>query len=83
MADELGMKRMRIHALSPGPLKTPAAPGIECFDEPLEQARGRTPEHRLVSVQDVGKLAAFLVGDGAAVLTGNVEYVDAGYHIGG
>ena len=83
MAAELGPKRIRVHALSPGPLKTRAASGIECFDELLERARARTPEHRLVSIQDVGNLAAFLVGDGAAALTGNIEYVDAGYHIVG
>ena len=83
MAAELGSKRIRVHALSPGPLKTRAASGIECFDELLERARARTPEHRLVSIQDVGNLAAFLVGDGAAALTGNIEYVDASYHIVG
>jgi enoyl-[acyl-carrier protein] reductase I len=83
MAAELGPKRIRVHALSPGPLRTRAASGIECFDELLERARARTPEHRLVSIQDIGNLAAFLVGDGAAALTGNIEYVDAGYHIVG
>jgi enoyl-[acyl-carrier protein] reductase I len=81
MAAELGSKRIRVHALSPGPLKTRAASGIERFDELLERARVRTPEHRLVSIEDVGNLAAFLVSDAAAALTGNVEYVDAGYHI--
>ncbi len=83
MAAELGPKRIRVHALSPGPLKTRAASGIERFDELLERARVRTPEHRLVSIEDVGNLATFLVGDGAAALTGNVEYIDAGYHIVG
>jgi enoyl-[acyl-carrier protein] reductase I len=81
MAAELGEKRIRVHALSPGPLKTRAASGIERFDELLERARSRTPEHRLVSIEDVGAVAAFLVGDEAAALTGNIEYVDAGYHI--
>ncbi|MDR3537426.1 MAG: enoyl-ACP reductase FabI [Acetobacteraceae bacterium] len=83
MAAELGPRRIRVHALSPGPLKTRAASGIEGFDELMERARARTPEHRLVSVEDVGNLATFLVGDGAAALTGNIEYVDAGYHIVG
>jgi enoyl-[acyl-carrier protein] reductase I len=81
MAAELGQKRIRVHALSPGPLKTRAASGIERFDELLERARARTPEHRLVSIDDIGNLAAFLVDDGAASLTGNIEYIDAGYHI--
>jgi enoyl-[acyl-carrier protein] reductase I len=83
MAAELGPKRIRVHALSPGPLKTRAASGIEHFDEMLERARARTPEHQLVSIEDVGNLAAFLVSDGAAALTGNIEYIDAGYHIVG
>ena len=83
MAAELGTKRIRVHALSPGPLKTRAASGIERFDELLDRARARTPEHRLVGIEDVGNVAAFLVSDGAAALTGNIEYVDAGYHIVG
>jgi len=49
----------------------------------LDLARARTPEHRLVGIEDVGNVAAFLVSDGAAALTGNIEYVDAGYHIVG
>ncbi len=81
MAAELGPKRIRVHALSPGPLKTRAASGIERFDELLERTRARTPEHRLVSIEDVGNLAVFLASDGAAALTGNIEYIDAGDHI--
>ena len=81
LAAELGRKHIRVHALSPGPLKTRAASGIDRFDEIMERTRARTPEHRLVDIMDVGTLAAFLVGDGAAALTGNVEYVDAGSHI--
>jgi enoyl-[acyl-carrier protein] reductase I len=83
MAAELGQKRIRVHALSPGPLKTRAASGIDRFDELLDRARAQTPEHRLVSIEDVGSVATFLVGDSAAALTGNIEYIDAGYHIMG
>ncbi len=83
MAAELGGKGIRVHALSPGPLKTRAASGIDRFDELLERARSRTPEHRLVGIEDVGHVAVFLVSDGAAALTGNIEYVDAGFHIMG
>jgi enoyl-[acyl-carrier protein] reductase I len=81
LAAELGPKRIRVHALSPGPLKTRAASGIDRFDELLERARTRAPEHRLVSIEDIGNVATFLVSDAAAALTGNIEYVDAGYHI--
>ncbi len=83
MAAELGPKRIRVHALSPGPLKTRVASGIERFDELLDRACARTPEHRLVGIEDVGNVAAFLVSNGAAALTGNIKYVDAGYHIVG
>jgi enoyl-[acyl-carrier protein] reductase I len=81
MAVELGPKRIRVNALSPGPLKTRAASGIKSFDEMLEQARSRAPEHQLVGVEDIGAFAAFLVSDAAAAVTGNVEYVDGGYNI--
>lgn len=81
MAAELGDKRIRVHALSPGPLRTRAASGLDRFDELLERTRERAPEHRLVGIDDVGAVAAFLVSDTASALTGNVEYVDAGYHI--
>jgi enoyl-[acyl-carrier protein] reductase I len=81
MAAELGERRIRVHALSPGPLKTRAASGIDRFDELLERARARTPERQLVSIEDIGNVATFLVSDAAAVLTGNIEYIDGGYHI--
>jgi enoyl-[acyl-carrier protein] reductase I len=47
----------------------------------LERTRARTPEHLLVSIEEIGNLAVFLAGDGAAALTGNIEFIDAGYHI--
>jgi enoyl-[acyl-carrier protein] reductase I len=81
MAAELGVKRIRVHALSPGPLKTRAASGIAHFDELMERTRSRTPEHLLVSIEEIGNLAVFLAGDGASALTGNIEFIDAGYHI--
>ncbi len=81
MAAELGDKRIRVHAISPGPLKTRAASGIDRFDELLERARQRTPEHRLVGIDDIGNLATFLVSDAAATMTGNIEFIDAGNHI--
>ncbi len=81
LAAELGHRKIRVHALSPGPLKTRAASGIDRFDELMERTRERTPEHRLVDIEDVGNLATFLISDEATALTGNVEYVDAGFHI--
>ncbi|GAB3550368.1 enoyl-ACP reductase FabI [Noviherbaspirillum agri] len=81
MAAELGEKGIRVHALSPGPLKTRAASGIDRFDELLDRARERAPKRMLASIEDVGNVAVFLASDGARTLTGNVEYIDAGYHI--
>jgi enoyl-[acyl-carrier protein] reductase I len=81
MAAQLGKKKIRVHALSPGPLMTRAASGIDRFDELLERTRERMPEHKLVSIEDVGSVAAFLASDRAKALTGNVAYVDGGYHV--
>ncbi|MBA1147600.1 enoyl-ACP reductase FabI [Ectothiorhodospiraceae bacterium WFHF3C12] len=83
LAAELGPRGIRVHALSPGPLKTRAASGIARFDELMEQAAERAPRHQLADISDVGATAAFLVGDRARSLTGNVTYVDCGYHIVG
>ena len=76
MAAELGPKHIRVHALSPGPLKTRAASGLDRFDELLDRARARAPQNWLVSIEDVGFLATFLVSDRVAALTGNIEYIE-------
>jgi enoyl-[acyl-carrier protein] reductase I len=83
IAVELGPKHIRVNALSPGPIATRAASGIEHFDELLERAVKAAPEHKLISIDDVGALAAFLVSDEATAITGNIAYVDAGYHVVG
>jgi enoyl-[acyl-carrier protein] reductase I len=83
MAVELGPKRIRVNAISPGPVKTRAASGIEHFDELLDRAARQAPEHCLVSLNDVGAFAAFLVSDASQMITGNINYVDAGYHVVG
>ena len=67
--------------MSPGPVKTRAASGIDHFDEMLERAVREAPEHRLVTLDDVGGYAAFLVSDAAKAITGNIAYVDGGYHV--
>jgi len=81
MAVELGAAGIRVNALSPGPVKTRGASGIADFDELLERATRDAPEHRLVTLDDVGAYAAFLVSDAARSITGNIAYVDAGYHV--
>ncbi|ALG68447.1 enoyl-ACP reductase FabI [Beggiatoa leptomitoformis] len=83
LAAELGAKGIRVHAISPGPLKTRAASGIAHFDELIEKATERAPQHQLVTIEDVGGICAYLVSDMAKAITGNRVYVDAGYHIVG
>jgi enoyl-[acyl-carrier protein] reductase I len=83
MAVELGPKRIRVNALSPGPVATRAASGIAHFDALLQEAAEQAPEHKLISQDDVGALAAFLVGDAAKSITGDITYVDAGFHVVG
>jgi enoyl-[acyl-carrier protein] reductase I len=77
-AAELGPKGIRAHAISPGPIRTRAASGIDRFDELLAAA---APERHLVDVEDVGALAAFLVSDGARRITGTIIPVDGGQHL--
>lgn len=83
IAAELGPKNIRAHAISPGPLLTRAASGIDRFDELVERAKERSPGRRLVTIEEIGALAAFLSSDAAAGMTGGVHYVDAGYNIVG
>ena len=81
LAAELGPKGIRVHAISPGPLKTRAASGIAEFDALIEKAQAKAPARSLVSVEDVGAATAFLALDAAKLMTGETLYVDGGYHI--
>ncbi|MCV6636340.1 enoyl-ACP reductase FabI [Candidatus Albibeggiatoa sp. nov. NOAA] len=83
LAMELGEKGIRAHAISPGPLKTRAASGLADFDQLMLKAEQQSAQKRLVTIDDVGALAAFMVSDAAAAITGETLYVDAGYHIVG
>jgi enoyl-[acyl-carrier protein] reductase I len=81
LAAELGPKGIRVHAISPGPLKTRAASGIGHFDELLDKAQAKAPARSLVSTDDVGLATAYLATDAARLITGQTIYVDGGYHI--
>jgi enoyl-[acyl-carrier protein] reductase I len=81
MAAELGPKGIRVHAISPGPLKTRAASGISEFDQLLEKAQEKAPARSLVSIDDVGIAVGFLATDAAKLITGETLYIDGGYHI--
>ena len=81
LAAELGPKGIRVHAISPGPLKTRAASGITDFDELIAKAQTKAPARSLVSIEDVGVAVAFLSMNGAKLITGETLYIDGGYHI--
>jgi enoyl-[acyl-carrier protein] reductase I len=83
LAAELGPAGIRVHAISPGPLKTRAASGIDRFDELMANAAARAPSHMLVSIEDVGMTTALLATDAGRMLTGSTTYVDGGYHVMG
>jgi enoyl-[acyl-carrier protein] reductase I len=81
VASELGPKGIRAHAISPGPMLTRAASGIDRFDELLARAAAEAPQRHLADIDDVGALASFLVSDGAKRITGTVIPVDGGQHL--
>ncbi|MEM9103488.1 MAG: enoyl-ACP reductase FabI [Pseudomonadota bacterium] len=80
---ELGDKKIRVHPISPGPLKTRAASGLKDFDQLLRDAKHRSPAHELIDIDDVGYACAYLATEQARHITGGTFYVDAGYHIMG
>lgn len=80
MAMELGPRNIRVHAVSPGPIETRAASGIEAFDELLQSTALKAPLGRGVTLEEIAQLCSFLCSDAASGMTGQTLYVDAGYH---
>lgn len=83
LAHELGPKGIRVNAISAGVVKTRAASGIDHFDELLKEATRAAPLRRTVDSCEVGRAALLLASDYAAAITGDVLYVDAGFHVEG
>jgi len=81
LASELGAKGITVNALSPGPMLTRAAGGIDAFDAMMEDAIANAPLKRLATIEDVGAAAVFLASEGGRNITGTVLHIDAGYHI--
>jgi enoyl-[acyl-carrier protein] reductase I len=81
LAYELGPRKIRVHAISPGPLKTRAASGLKDFDLMLNEAVKRAPVGELVDIMDVGFTCAYLATPYARRLTGDTIYVDGGVSI--
>lgn len=81
LAYELGPRGIRVHAISPGPLKTRAASGLKDFDLLLNQAAQKAPIGELVDIMDVGFACAFLAAPFGRRITGGTIYVDGGANI--
>ena len=81
LAYELGPQKIRVHPISPGPLKTRAASGLKDFDMLLNQAMERSPVGELVDIMDVGFTCAYLASPYARRMTGDTVYVDGGINI--
>jgi enoyl-[acyl-carrier protein] reductase I len=79
LAASLGPKGTRVNAISAGPSRTLAASGIKGFGKILEVVASQSPLRRNVSIDDVGNVAAFLLSDLAAGVTGEITYVDGGF----
>ncbi|TCK38624.1 enoyl-[acyl-carrier-protein] reductase [NADH] [Paraburkholderia sp. BL8N3] len=81
LAYELGPQGIRVHPISPGPLKTRAASGLKDFDLLLTEAAERAPLGELVDIMDVGFTCAYLATPYARRLSGETVYIDGGVHI--
>lgn len=81
LAVDLADRNIHVHAISAGAVRTRAASGIDRFDELLEKTRLRTPAHNLVTIEEIGKVAAFLASEAARPMTGSTGYADNGFHI--
>jgi enoyl-[acyl-carrier protein] reductase I len=83
LAYDLGKRRVRVNAISAGPIKTLAARGISGFGDMLKAQAERAPLQRNVDVNEVAQTALFLCSDAGSGITGEVLYVDCGYNIMG
>ena len=80
LAADLGQDKIRVNAISAGPVKTLAASGIGDFRVILRWNEINAPLQRNVSIEDVGNAALFLLSDLGAGVTGQIQYVDSGYN---
>jgi len=81
LADDLGPQGIRVNALSPGAVKTLAASAVPGFRAAYRRTGQITPLRTNVTQDDVGRTAVWLCSDWARAVTGEIVYVDAGYHI--
>jgi enoyl-[acyl-carrier protein] reductase I len=83
LASDLGKHKIRVNAISAGPIKTLAARGISGLGDMLKAHAERAPLHRNVDVKEVGSTGVFLASDASSGITGETIYVDCGYNVMG
>ena len=83
LASDLGPQKVRVNAISAGPIKTLAAAGISGFSSILQVYRDKTPLRKNVELTEVADAALFLLGPASRAVTGEILTVDAGYHVVG
>ena len=83
LAADLGAKNIRVNAISAGPIKTLAASGIGDFRYILKWNELNSPLQRTVTIEEVGDAAVYFLSDLSRGVTGEIQHVDAGYHIVG
>ncbi len=81
LAADLGKQKIRVNAISAGPIKTLAASGIGDFRYILKWNELNAPLRRNVTTEEVGSSGLYLLSDLSAGVTGEVHHVDAGYHV--
>ncbi|HHJ36045.1 MAG TPA: enoyl-ACP reductase [Gammaproteobacteria bacterium] len=83
LAHSLGPEGIRVNAISAGPIKTLAAKGISGFNKIIQHVEQSAPLRRNVTIEEVGNTSAFLCSSLASGITGEIIYVDSGYHTAG
>jgi enoyl-[acyl-carrier protein] reductase I len=83
LAADLGKNRIRVNAISAGPIKTLAASGISDFRYILRWNEYNSPLRRTISIEEVGGAGVYLLSDLSSGVTGEIHHVDSGYHVQG
>jgi enoyl-[acyl-carrier protein] reductase I len=81
LANDVGSKKIRVNAISAGPMNTVAARGVGGMTEMFKHYEARAPLHRNVELSELGATGLFLASDGAAAITGQTMYVDSGFSV--
>lgn len=81
LAADMGPQGVRVNSISAGPIKTLAAAGVPGFRDLLRNYANIAPLRDNVTIEDVGQLGLFLASDMSKLISGEVIYVDSGYHV--